>query len=58
MHLYFAPNDPERTTFVSANGVARYQVSTTKAHRLAPSVLHIRRPAESERDSWVAEVEW
>lgn len=58
MHLYFAPNDPERTTFVSANGVARYQVSTTKAHRLAPSVLHIRRPGESERDSWVAEVEW
>ncbi|KAI0373254.1 hypothetical protein BV20DRAFT_938211 [Pilatotrama ljubarskyi] len=58
MRLYLVPNDPERTTLVSANGVAHYQVSTAKAHRLSAPVLSIRRPAESEGDSLVAEVEW
>ncbi|TFK87924.1 hypothetical protein K466DRAFT_575625 [Polyporus arcularius HHB13444] len=58
MRLYLVPNDPERTTLVSTNGVAHYKVTTTKTHRLAPAVLHIRRPAESEDDSFVADVEW
>ncbi|KAJ8482135.1 hypothetical protein ONZ51_g5564 [Trametes cubensis] len=58
MRLYLVPNDPERTTLVSANGVAHYQVSTAKAHRLSAPVLSIRRSAESEGDSLVAQVEW
>ncbi|KAH9857595.1 hypothetical protein C2E23DRAFT_282379 [Lenzites betulinus] len=65
LRLYLVPNDPERTTLVSANGVAQYQVSTSKAQNRsglaavgAPPVLVIRRPAESEGDSVVAEVEW
>ncbi|KAI0781400.1 hypothetical protein BD413DRAFT_667306 [Trametes elegans] len=58
MRLYLVPNDPEHTTLVSPNGVAQYQVNTAKAHRLAPPVLSIRRPAENEPDSVVAEIEW
>ena len=58
MRLFLARNDPERTTLVSPNGVAHYQVTTTRMHPLAPAVLRIRRPAESEPDSYVAEVEW
>ncbi|KAI0737872.1 hypothetical protein C8Q80DRAFT_1114190 [Daedaleopsis nitida] len=58
MRLYFSPNNPERTTLVSPNGVLQYQVTTTRAHRLAPPVLRIRRPADNEQDSLVAAVEW
>lgn len=58
MRLYFVPNDPERTTLVSANGVAHYQVSTTRTHRLAPTILHIRRSGDSEADSFVADIDW
>ncbi|OBZ75668.1 hypothetical protein A0H81_04804 [Grifola frondosa] len=59
MNLYLVPNDPERTTLVSANGVAQYQVTTTKARTFrSPAVLRITRSAESEGDSIVAEVEW
>ncbi|KAL7283004.1 hypothetical protein ACG7TL_002428 [Trametes sanguinea] len=58
MRLYLVPNDPERTTLVSANGVAHYQVNTVKAHRLSAPVLSIRRPAETQNESLVAEVEW
>ncbi len=58
MRLYLVPNDPERTTLVSANGVAHYKVHTAKAHRFGPSVLSIRRSADEEVDSVVGEVEW
>ncbi|KAH9948116.1 hypothetical protein B0H21DRAFT_735446 [Amylocystis lapponica] len=59
MNLYLVPNDPERTTLVSANGIAYYQVATTVSRPFGgPSVSRIKRPAESEGDSIVAEVEW
>ena len=57
MRLYFVPNDPERTTFVSANGVPHYQVTTGTTAR-GSRVLRIRRPAECEAESVVGEVEW
>ena len=57
MELFLVPNDPERTVLVSANGVAHYQVRTSKIKH-GPWVSVIRRPAETEEDSIVAEVEW
>jgi hypothetical protein len=59
MELFLVPNNPERTVLVSPNGVAHYQVTTSKASIFgAPGVSQIRRPAESEEDSIVAEIEW
>ena len=59
MRLYFVPNDPERTTLMSANGVIHYQVTTAKAQRLSPAILRIKRPVtDTEEDTFVAEVEW
>ncbi|GBE82691.1 hypothetical protein BKA93DRAFT_726558 [Sparassis latifolia] len=59
MNLYFVPNDPEHTTLVSTNGIAHYQVATTKGSTFGgPAVTVIKRPADSEMDSVVAEVEW
>jgi hypothetical protein len=57
MDLFLVPNNPERTVLVSSNGVAHYQVRTSKI--LGGSrVSRIQRPAESEEDSIVAEIEW
>ncbi|KAI0948728.1 hypothetical protein AcV7_009390 [Taiwanofungus camphoratus] len=59
MNLYLVPNDPERTTLVSSNGVAYYQVTTSKSQAFGgPAVSKIQRPADSERNSVVAEVVW
>ena len=56
LRLNLVPNDPARTTLVSANGVAHYQVATARAHALAPPVTRVRRSAESAREACVAEV--
>ncbi|EJF62655.1 hypothetical protein DICSQDRAFT_146329 [Dichomitus squalens LYAD-421 SS1] len=59
MRLYFVPNDPERTTLMSANGVIHYQVTTVKARRFTPAILRIKRPAiDANEDTCVAEVKW
>ncbi|GJF00580.1 hypothetical protein PsYK624_168730 [Phanerochaete sordida] len=61
MNLYLIPNDPERTTLVSANGVAQYRVTTAKASALRSAALtRIERPAaDATRGAGtVAEVEW
>ena len=59
MHLYLVPNDPERTTLVSAYGDALYKVVTSSPLPFAgPPVSRIQRPADSESDSLVAEIEW
>jgi hypothetical protein len=57
MEFFLVPNDPERTVLVSPNGVAHYQVRTSKMKH-GPWVSVIQRPAETEEDSIVAEVEW
>jgi len=57
MDLYLVPNNPENTVLVSANGVAHYQIRTSKSKR-GPRVTLIQRPADSMEDSIVAEVEW
>lgn len=57
MDLFLVPNNPEHTVLVSTNGVAHYQVKTTKtAH--GRRITKIRRPAESEEASIVAVVHW
>ncbi|KAH9915794.1 uncharacterized protein BXZ73DRAFT_92573 [Epithele typhae] len=58
MRMYLMPNNPERTTLVSVNGNVHYKVTTSRAHCLAPRVLHIRRPTDCEREGYVAEVVW
>jgi hypothetical protein len=57
MELFLVPNDPERTVLVSSNGVAHYKVRTSKIKH-GPWVSVVQRPAETEEDSIVAEVEW
>lgn len=59
MNLYLVPNDPEKTVLVSANGVAQYKVTTSKAQTFgSPAITTIFRPADNEDDSLVAEIEW
>lgn len=59
MNLYFIPNDPERTTLVSANGIAQYKVVTSQAGAFkSPSVTRINRPAGCSADSVIGEVHW
>lgn len=59
MNLYFVPNDPERTTLVSSNGVAQYRIVTSRAGAFrSPAVTRVNRPAESLADSVVGEIEW
>lgn len=59
MNLYLIPNDPEKTTLVSANGVAQYQIVTSKAGALrTPSITRILRPSTNTAGSTVAEIEW
>jgi len=57
MDLYLVPNNPQNTVLVSANGVAHYQIRTSKPKR-GPRITLIQRPADSTEDSIVAEVEW
>lgn len=59
MNLYFVPNDPEKTTLVSANGIAQYKIATSAAGALkSPAVTRIHRPAQSPADSVIGEVHW
>ncbi|KAI0693725.1 hypothetical protein BC835DRAFT_1507621 [Cytidiella melzeri] len=59
MNLYFVPNDPEKTTLVSTNGVAQYRIVTSRAGALkSPAVTRVNRPSDSLLDSIVGEVEW
>ncbi|KAF9265776.1 TonB box-containing protein [Marasmius fiardii PR-910] len=58
MDLFLVPNNPERTVLVSLNGVAHYQVTTDKVANSGRRVLRLQRPAESEEDSIIAEIEW
>lgn len=62
MELFLAPNNPERTILVSSNGVAHYQVSTTKSRIFAGAgrryVTTIQRNADTVEDSIVGEIEW
>lgn len=51
------PNNPENTVLVSANGVAHYQIRTSKPKH-GPRITLIQRPADSTEDSIVAEIEW
>ncbi|KAJ3886686.1 MAG: TonB box-containing protein [Lentinula lateritia] len=57
MDLFLIPNNPENCALVSINGVAHYQVSTTKTSH-SQRASKIQRPAESEEDSIVAEIDW
>ncbi|KAJ3781943.1 TonB box-containing protein [Lentinula aff. detonsa] len=57
MDLFLIPNNPENCALVSINGVAHYQVSTAKTSH-SQRVSKIQRPAESEEDSIVAEINW
>ncbi|OSX64850.1 hypothetical protein POSPLADRAFT_1136267 [Postia placenta MAD-698-R-SB12] len=57
--LYLVPNNPERTTLVSTVGVAYYQVTTTKSQPFGgPAISRIRKPADTEGESIVAEIHW
>ena len=59
MNLYFVPNDPEKTTLVSANGVAQYQITTSKAGAFrSPAVTRISRPAGTTANIIVGDIEW
>lgn len=59
MNLYLVHNDPERTTLVSSNGVAHYQVRTIRTSFLTgAAVSKIIRPAPTTGESIVAEIEW
>ncbi|KZT70192.1 hypothetical protein DAEQUDRAFT_725822 [Daedalea quercina L-15889] len=59
MNLYLVHNDPERTTLVSSNGVAHYQVRTLRKSMLSGSAVStIIRPAPTMNESIVAEIEW
>lgn len=59
MNLYMVHNDPERTTLVSSNGVAHYQVRTIRTSFLTgAAVSTIIRPAPTVGESIVAEIEW
>ena len=59
MNLYFVPNDPENTTLVSANGIAQYRITTSKAGAFrSPAVTTISRPAGPAAGSIVGEIEW
>ncbi len=57
MDLYLVPNNPENTVLVSVNGVAHYQIRTSKKKH-GPPVTLIQRPADSTEESVVAEIEW
>ncbi|KAL0577362.1 hypothetical protein V5O48_004614 [Marasmius crinis-equi] len=58
MDLFLVPNNPEHTVLVSLNGVAHYQVTTGKIDKSGRRVSKLQRPAESEEDSLIAEIEW
>ena len=62
MELFLAPNNPERTILVSSNGVAHYQVTTTKSRTFAGAgrryVTTVQRNADTVEDSIVGEIEW
>lgn len=57
MDLFLIPNNPEKTVIVSPNGVAHYKVATSK-NKAGVKVSRIQRPAETEEESVVAEIEW
>lgn len=52
MDLYLIPDNPEHTILVSSNGVAHYKIRTVG------KVSVLQRPADSEEESIVAEIEW
>ncbi|KAG7086529.1 hypothetical protein E1B28_002480 [Marasmius oreades] len=58
MDLFLVPNNPEQTVLVSLNGVAHYQVTTDKVPNSGRRISRLQRPAESEEDSIIAEIEW
>ena len=59
MNLYFVPDDPERTTLVSADGIAQYRIVTSKAGAIrSPAVTRISRQSDTAANSVVGEVEW
>lgn len=59
LYLYFIPNNPERTTLVSTNGVAQYRVITSKAGALrSPAITRVSRPADTVANGIVGEIEW
>jgi len=58
MDLFLVPDNPEHTTLVSTNGVAHYQVNTSKSRHGGRRRTRIQRPAESHEASIVAEVDW
>jgi len=62
MELFLSPDDPQRTIFVSSNGVAHYRVRTFKTGGFAGAGRRysttIQRNADSEEEALVAEIEW
>ncbi|THV07997.1 TonB box-containing protein [Dendrothele bispora CBS 962.96] len=58
MDLFLVPDNPEHTTLVSTNGVAHYQVNTSKSRHGGQRKTRIQRPAESHEASIVADIDW
>jgi len=64
MNLYLVPNDPGKTVFVSADGVAHYRVTTRRKHIFGAPLCQIYQPASpsslssSADDRLVGEIEW
>jgi hypothetical protein len=62
MELFLAPNNPENTILISSNGVAHYQVRTTKTRTFAGVgsryVTRIQRNADTVEESIVGDIEW
>lgn len=59
MELYFIRNDSEKSTLVSPNGLAHYQIFTTKGQPFGkPATTLIQRCADPGVDEAIAEIEW
>ncbi|KAF5358510.1 hypothetical protein D9756_001965 [Leucocoprinus leucothites] len=54
MNLYLVPDNPENTTFVSANGTAHFRVTTMSSPE--GSVTYLQRPSENLEDGLLAEI--
>jgi hypothetical protein len=61
MELFLVPYDPLQTVLVSPEGVAHYSVQTDKVRDIgyqSRRITTVQRPAESQKDSVVAEIAW
>lgn len=61
MDLYFVPNDPEMTTLVTTDGVAKYRVTTSKAgaFHTNPAITRVCKQVNAATNtSVVGEILW